>query len=72
MSEEKKVSMYDYVHTMLEEGAMFVDSGYLPACAFSTAASLKRIADSLEGIYEELSSGLNVYVIENDEKDGQS
>jgi hypothetical protein len=70
MSEEKKGSMYDYVHTMLEEGAMFVDSGYLPACAFSAAASLKRIADYLEGIYEQLNGGLSVF-IEDNEKDGQ-
>ena len=27
---------------------MFADNGYLPACAFSAAASLKRIADYLE------------------------
>ena len=70
MSEEKKVSMYDYISTALEESAMFADSGYLPACAFSAAASLKRIADYLEGIHEELSSGLNVF-IEDNEKDGQ-
>tara|TARA_R110000868_G_scaffold139435_2_gene354254 strand:+ start:1482 stop:1697 length:216 start_codon:yes stop_codon:yes gene_type:complete len=70
MSEEKKVSMYDYLNTALEEGAMFADNGYLPACAFSAAASLKRIADYLEGIHEELNGGLSVF-IENNEKDGQ-
>ena len=70
MSKENNSSLYDYLKTALEEGAMFADNGYLPACAFSAAASLKRIADYLEGIHEELSSGLNVF-IEDNEKDGQ-
>ena len=70
MSKENNSSLYDYLNTALEEGAMFADNGYLPACAFSAAASLKRIADYLEGIHEELSSGLNVF-IEDNEKDGQ-
>jgi hypothetical protein len=55
MSKENNSSLYDYISTALEEGAMFADNGYLPACAFSAAASLKRIADYLE----------------NNEKDGQ-
>ena len=70
MNKENNSSLYDYLNTALEEGAMFADNGYLPACAFSAAASLKRIADYLEGIHEELSSGLNVF-IEDNEKDGQ-
>ena len=70
MNKENNSSLYDYLSTALEEGAMFADNGYLPACAFSAAASLKRIADYLEGIHEELSSGLNVF-IEDNEKDGQ-
>ena len=48
MSKENNSSLYDYLKTALEEGAMFADNGYLPACAFSAAASLKRIADYLE------------------------